>query len=30
MIQNIEEKVEDLTPGGTGQVTVSTQINKVI
>ncbi|XP_043519487.1 protein 4.1 homolog isoform X2 [Frieseomelitta varia] len=26
--QNIEEKVEDLTPGGTGQVTVSTQINK--
>lgn len=28
--QNIEEKVEDLTPGGTGQVTVSTQINKVI
>lgn len=28
MIQNIEEKVEDLTPGGTGQVTVSTQINK--
>lgn len=30
VIQNIEEKVEDLTPGGTGQVTVSTQINKVI
>ncbi|XP_028521631.2 protein 4.1 homolog isoform X3 [Apis cerana] len=28
VIQNIEEKVEDLTPGGTGQVTVSTQINK--
>lgn len=28
--QNIEEKVEDLTPGGTGQVTVSTQINKVM
>ncbi|KAF3423734.1 hypothetical protein E2986_09349 [Frieseomelitta varia] len=28
--QNIEEKVEDLTPGGTGQVTVSTQINKII
>ncbi|XP_076654970.1 erythrocyte membrane protein band 4.1 like coracle isoform X4 [Halictus rubicundus] len=26
--QNIEEKIEDLTPGGTGQVTVSTQINK--
>jgi hypothetical protein len=28
--QNIEEKVEDLTPGGTGAVTVSTQVNKVI
>ncbi|XP_076766574.1 erythrocyte membrane protein band 4.1 like coracle isoform X2 [Xylocopa sonorina] len=26
--QNIEEKVEDLTPGGTGQVTVSTHLNK--
>ncbi|PBC29894.1 hypothetical protein APICC_01799 [Apis cerana cerana] len=30
VIQNIEEKVEDLTPGGTGQVTVSTQINKLL
>ncbi|CAL7934226.1 unnamed protein product [Xylocopa violacea] len=28
VIQNIEEKVEDLTPGGTGQVTVSTHLNK--
>jgi hypothetical protein len=28
--QNIEEKVEDLTPGGTGAITVSTQVNKVI
>uniref|UniRef100_A0A0C9RCK9 Moesin/ezrin/radixin homolog 1 n=1 Tax=Fopius arisanus TaxID=64838 RepID=A0A0C9RCK9_9HYME len=26
--QNIEEKIEDLTPGGTGQVTVNTQVNK--
>lgn len=26
--QNIEEKVEDLTPGGTGAITVSTQVNK--
>lgn len=28
--QNIEEKVEDLTPGGTGAITVSTQVNKVM
>ncbi|KAJ8673708.1 hypothetical protein QAD02_004970 [Eretmocerus hayati] len=26
--QNVEERVEDLTPGGTGQVTVSTHTNK--
>ncbi|XP_014472074.1 PREDICTED: uncharacterized protein LOC106743073 isoform X2 [Dinoponera quadriceps] len=26
--QNIQEKIEDLTPGGTGQVTVSTHVNK--
>ncbi|XP_043464962.1 uncharacterized protein LOC122500207 isoform X3 [Leptopilina heterotoma] len=26
--QNIEEKVEDLTPGGSGQVVVNTQVNK--
>jgi hypothetical protein len=29
LTQNIEEKVEDLTPGGTGAITVSTQVNKV-
>ncbi|XP_015124223.1 uncharacterized protein LOC107046192 isoform X1 [Diachasma alloeum] len=28
LTQNIEEKIEDLTPGGTGQVTVNTQVNK--
>ncbi|XP_044002235.1 uncharacterized protein LOC122848315 isoform X2 [Aphidius gifuensis] len=28
LVQNIEEKIEDLTPGGTGQVTVNTQVNK--
>ncbi|XP_044588178.1 uncharacterized protein LOC123267549 isoform X2 [Cotesia glomerata] len=28
LIQNIEEKIEDLTPGGTGQITVNTQVNK--
>ncbi|XP_069687706.1 protein 4.1 homolog isoform X2 [Periplaneta americana] len=28
LTQNIEEKVEDLTPGGTGAITVSTQVNK--
>ncbi|XP_053593823.1 uncharacterized protein LOC103579240 isoform X2 [Microplitis demolitor] len=28
LTQNIEEKIEDLTPGGTGQVTVNTHINK--
>ncbi|XP_076239827.1 erythrocyte membrane protein band 4.1 like coracle isoform X2 [Calliopsis andreniformis] len=28
VVQNIEEKIEDLTPGGTGQITVSTQMNK--
>jgi hypothetical protein len=27
--QNIEEKVEDLTPGGTGAITVSNVINTV-
>ncbi|XP_051174854.1 uncharacterized protein LOC127290388 isoform X2 [Leptopilina boulardi] len=26
--QNIEEKVEDLTPGGSGQVVVNTHVNK--
>ncbi|XP_011498610.1 PREDICTED: uncharacterized protein LOC105362813 isoform X3 [Ceratosolen solmsi marchali] len=26
--QNVEQRVEDLTPGGTGQVTVSTHTNK--
>ncbi|XP_012286197.1 uncharacterized protein LOC105702860 isoform X3 [Orussus abietinus] len=25
---NVEEKIEDLTPGGTGNVTVNTQVNK--
>jgi hypothetical protein len=30
LTQNIEEKVEDLTPGGTGAITVSTQVNKVM
>ena len=29
LTQNIEEKVEDLTPGGTGAITLSTQVNKV-
>jgi len=29
IMQNIEEKVEDLTPGGTGAVTVSNVINTV-
>ncbi|CAG5108261.1 Similar to cora: Protein 4.1 homolog (Drosophila melanogaster), partial [Cotesia congregata] len=28
LTQNIEEKIEDLTPGGTGQITVNTQVNK--
>ncbi|XP_063226421.1 protein 4.1 homolog isoform X2 [Bacillus rossius redtenbacheri] len=28
LTQNIEEKVEDLTPGGTGAFTLSTQVNK--
>ncbi|XP_021914111.1 protein 4.1 homolog isoform X4 [Zootermopsis nevadensis] len=28
LTQNIEEKVEDLTPGGTGAITVSTHVNK--
>ncbi|KAK7865555.1 hypothetical protein R5R35_010095 [Gryllus longicercus] len=28
LVQNVEEKVEDLTPGGSGAVTVSTHTNK--
>lgn len=30
MQHNKEEKVEDLTPGGTGAVTVVSSVNKVI